>query len=181
MQSPVDPNSVIAAIACAWRDARQPDKGDILPPNIIGDEEQMGVKRDFQSKSWSELDAKFIDQSPDGAGSALCFMSNEALRYYISAYLIADVRGQLHQAVPFYRLIDGFDGAAYGQRSPDIDKDAARVWRGLDPKQVDAVVLYLRWKQADKYDGDQANAALELYWLPRANGVNPERFRNIVR
>jgi hypothetical protein len=181
MQSPVDPDSVIAAIERAWHDARRPDKGDILPLNIIGDEEQMGVKRDFQGKSWSGLDAKFIDQSPDGSASALCFMSNEALRYYISAYLIADVRGQLHYSVPFYRLIDGFNGAAYGQRSPDIDQDAARRWTGLDPKQVDAVVLYLRWKQSNDFEGDHATAALELYWLPRANGVNPERFRNIVR
>jgi hypothetical protein len=171
MQSPVDPASVIAAIECAWRDARQPDKGDILPPNIIGDEEQMGVQRDFQGKSWSGLDAKFIDQSPDGFASALCFMSNEALRYYIGAYLIADVKDQLHQAEPYFRLTDGMDAAAYGS-SPSVGDDAIARWRDLDDGKVRAIVKYLEYKRS-KDDGwaDQIEASLDSYWYPRSRQI----------
>jgi hypothetical protein len=171
MHSHVDRESVIAAIELAWLDARQPEKYNILPSNIIGDEEQMGVKRDFEGKSWRDLDAKFIDQSPDGFASALCFMSNEALRYYISAYLIADLKDQLKQAEPDFRLTDGMDAAAYGC-SPSVGNDAIARWRNLDDGKVHAIVKYLEYKRS-KNDGwaDQIEASLDSYWYPRSRQI----------
>jgi hypothetical protein len=129
----------------------------------------MAVERDFcDCKNWRELDADFIDQSPGGLASSLSFMSNEALHYFIGAYLIADVKNQLHHVEPYFRLTDGMDAAAYG-KAVSVTKLAMDRWRDLDDVRAQAIVKYLEYKYL-KDDGwaDQIQAALNSYWYPRS-------------
>ncbi|MEI7036613.1 hypothetical protein [Fulvimonas yonginensis] len=62
-------------------------------------------------RHWSELAPAFPDQAPGGFGSALWFFSDEAFRFYLSAYLVAALDGQLAQADPVFHLTHGFTQA----------------------------------------------------------------------
>jgi hypothetical protein len=66
------------------------------------------------------LDPFFLDRSPDGFGTALCFFSPEAFRYYLPTFLLADLDGVLRQADPavnlWHGLDDEFSGSA-GERT----------------------------------------------------------------
>lgn len=51
------------------------------------------LEKAFQGrKDWRVLDANFIDSAPDGFATALGFLSDEAFRFYLPAYVIADLR-----------------------------------------------------------------------------------------
>ena len=68
------------------------------------------LEEQFQGKTdWRALEASFIDQAPDGYGSALSFFSDEAFHFYLPAYLIADVDGKLRQHDPAFHLTHGLD------------------------------------------------------------------------
>ena len=59
-------------------------------------EEPYLLEEEFKGKTdWQLLDSEFIDQAPDGLASALSFFSDEAFRFYLPAYLIADIDGKL--------------------------------------------------------------------------------------
>src|SRR5947209_3726189 len=62
------------------------------------------------------LSPEFIDRAPGGFGTALSFFSDEAFHFYLPAYLLADLDGQLNQADPVFALTHGLDGASRGQK-----------------------------------------------------------------
>jgi hypothetical protein len=53
---------------------------------------------------WRALDAAFLDQHY----TALSFFSEAGFRYYIPAYIVADVRAELKTADPIFHLTGGF-------------------------------------------------------------------------
>jgi hypothetical protein len=53
---------------------------------------------------WRTLESSFLDQHY----TALSFFSEGGFRYYIPAYLVADVRNQLQTADPVFHLTHGF-------------------------------------------------------------------------
>ena len=73
-------------------------------------EEPDRLEAEFKGKTdWRDLDAQFIDQAPDGYGSALSFFSAEAFCFYLPAYLIADIDGLLERSDPVFHLCHGLD------------------------------------------------------------------------
>src|SRR2546430_7340434 len=68
------------------------------------------LEKEFRGKDdWRKLDAKFIDSAPDGFATALGFFSDEAFRFYLPAYLIADLEGHLERTNPVFHLTHGLD------------------------------------------------------------------------
>src|SRR6266436_2057798 len=66
-------------------------------------EEPFLLEEEFRGKTdWHALDGGFLDQAPAGFGTALCFFSDEAFHFYLPAYLIADMDGQLQKVDPAY-------------------------------------------------------------------------------
>jgi hypothetical protein len=64
-----------------------------------GGEEPLLLEAEFRHvPDWRQVNASFIDRAPNGFGSALSFFSSEAFRYYLPAYLLADLRAELQQA-----------------------------------------------------------------------------------
>ena len=55
-------------------------------------------------KDWRTLDAQMLDAHY----SALSFFSEAGFRFFLPAYLIADVRGELRTADPLFHLTGGF-------------------------------------------------------------------------
>jgi uncharacterized protein DUF6714 len=126
---------------------------------------------------WREVDAAFIDRAPDGFGTALSFFSSEAFRYYLPAYLVADLRQKLRQVDPVFHL---WHGLVDDQRAnPDNERRyGSWTWfeamsdrfRAFTPHESAAIVAYLRYKaEHDDLDLDRPmiEQALRNYWLGR--------------
>ena len=164
---------LITKIQAAFADVAYPGDDD-LTDSTCG-EEPAALIEDFRGKiDWRILDTAFLNQAPDGWGSALSFFSASALRFYLPAYLIADIRGELETSDPMIRLC--WNVTPSGAR-----KRLAQMWGGgtlgeharaefaqFDARQVSAVVGYLWWK-LETSDGYEPiiEQALENYWLQR--------------
>jgi Family of unknown function (DUF6714) len=148
---------------------RRSDEG-IEPYSL---EEEFRGKRDKEA-----LDAEFVDMAPDGLSSALSFFSDEAFRFYLPAYLIADIDGKLQRVDPIFFLLHGLDEstskervnpARYGDRTWF---DVARYKFAMFTRdQARAIFAYLRFgwqKEVCPESRKEISEALRNYWLERA-------------
>ena len=128
-------------------------------------------------RDWRALDAAFIDQAPDGYGSALSFFSDEAFRFYLPAYLLADLDGKLQQANPLFALTHGLDDASRGQQI-NPRRYGERTWfeyarykfAVFDSAQRQAIAGYLAYQlenaEITGLEKKQIREALHNYWKP---------------
>ena len=142
-----------------------------------GDEPAL-LERDFRDKTdWRVLTPEFLDSAPDGFASALSFFSDEAFRFYLPAYLLADLHRLLHRADVVFHLTHGLDDESrktlvnplrYGNRT--WFEAASHRLAIFDPAQAAAIVGYLEHKIAiAQFDHERLTiqAALDNYWLQR--------------
>jgi len=149
-------------------------------------EEPYLIERDFRGKTdWRLLDPEFIDQSPDGLGSALSFLSDEAFHFYLPAYLIADIDGRLKHSNPLFHLTHGLDDSSRGERiNPRRfgDRtwcDAARYKFAMFTKdEASAIVGYLQYKaETDPDEQESVEASLRNYWNEKIANKTIEPYR----
>ncbi|HET9752932.1 MAG TPA: DUF6714 family protein [Myxococcales bacterium] len=158
----------------AFADVKRPSNGALHVPD--GGEDGALLEQDFRDKmDWRTLDGAFLDQAPGGFGSALSFFSPAALRYFLPAYLIADLEGCLDRVDVASRLSAPFTEAArktaanrrrYGALTRFEAGQLRFAEFGHD--EVAAIVAFLEHKAA----ADQAGVlpigeALANYWRPR--------------
>ena len=94
---------LIANIITAFEDGIYPGNDDLT--NSTYGEEPAALVEEYREKAdWQILNSNFLDQAPNGWGSALSFFSGAALRFYLPAYLIADLNGELESNDPATRL-----------------------------------------------------------------------------
>ena len=148
-------------------------------------EEEVGP---FRGRDWQSLEPEFLDLHY----CALSFFSEGALRYFLPAFMIADVRGQLKTADPVFTLTHGFHawtsdiemaGQTWTRRyGPDVLlnpirygamtlADYARFRLSVFTREEAAgIVDYLRY--VAERDPDTARTAVEeslqQFWLDRA-------------
>jgi uncharacterized protein DUF6714 len=138
------------------------------------------LEQEFKGKSdWRALDAGFIDQAPNGYGTALSFFSDEAFRFYLPAYLLADLDDLLRQADVVFVLTHGFDNKSRGERI-NPRRYGERTWfeharhkfAVFNAEQAKAIVAYLRYKLAGDtitdFQKSHIREALDNYWAARA-------------
>jgi hypothetical protein len=141
---------------------------------------------------WHSLEAGFLDAHY----SALSFFSEAGFRFFLPAYLIADLRGELATADPEFHLTHGFsDFTVYhtrGDRNFQITSgktgfinprrygaatsyDYARYRLAVftrEEAQAIVAYLYFRLEAADTdFERERLSAALEGYWLERARSA----------
>ena len=137
---------------------------------------------------WMDIEAGFLD----GHASALSFFSEAGFRYFLPAYLIADLRGQLQTADPLFHLTHGFSDRTtevhaggrtlllrhgrtafvnprrYGAMT---SHDYARYRLSVFTREeAGAIVAYLEFKRdsdPDLIDTVAIDAALDSFWLER--------------
>jgi hypothetical protein len=139
------------------------------------------LEKEFKGRSdWRALDAGFIDRAPDGFGTALSFFSDEAFRFYLPAYLLADLDGRLQQADPVFALTHGLESGSreqkinprrYGERTW-LDR-ARHKFAMFNASEAAAIAAYLRYRLAGaemEYERSPIREALESYWERRAHG-----------
>ena len=143
-------------------------------------EEPLLLETEFREvPDWRSLDRGVLDWAPDGYGTALSFFSDEAFLYYLPAYLLADLAGELEQVDVVFHLVHGLDARTrdqpvnprrYGSRT--WADHAAHKFSMLGASQVRAIVLYLEVKLAScesEMDRSSISEALDNYWRPRAS------------
>jgi hypothetical protein len=158
----------------AFANVQRPPNGK-LHASDEGDEGEL-LELDFADKhDWRKLDADFLAQAPRGDGSALSFFTPEAFRYFLPAYLLADLEGRLEDFDVAWHLSAGLSDAAKTrkvnpQRYGDLtwfDTQAER-FAMFSPAEVAAIAAWLEHK-ASSGEGDVAaiRQALVNYWRPR--------------
>jgi Family of unknown function (DUF6714) len=164
-----------AEISDAFSSVERP-AGWALRGSSEGDEPFL-VEKEFQDKAdWRTVDPKFLDQAPNGLASALSFLSDEAFRYYLPAYLLADLDGRLQRVDPVFYLCHGLTDAGR-QAAVNPQRYGARTW--LDAQQhrfsvftkaqARAIRSYLRYKaEVDVLSRTEIEEALKNYWSARA-------------
>jgi len=145
-------------------------------------------------EDWRSLDASFLD----GHANALSFFSEAGFRYFLPAYLIADLRGQLQTADPLFHLTHGFSdwttevpagdrtlimrhgGSAFinpRRYGAMTSHDYARYRLSVFTREeTGAIVAYLEFKRdldPDVIDRTAIDAALQSFWLARARTAPP--------
>ncbi|MBE7505748.1 MAG: hypothetical protein HS101_05605 [Planctomycetia bacterium] len=135
------------------------------------------TEEEFSGKhDWRDLTPEFLDNSPDGFGSALSFLSDEAFHFFIPAYLIADVEGALKNVNPSFYLYHGLlDESKIKKVNPE--RYGERTWFQAASHRLSvfsrpesaAIVSYLLFvRDRDSYTRDFINQALQNYWFDRA-------------
>lgn len=171
-----DPAGVKARIREAFAGAEYP--GDWCLIDSREGVEPALLEAEFKGKTdWRTLDAAFIDQAPNGFGSALSFFSDEAFHFYLPAYLLADLDGQLRQANPLFALTHGLDQRSrhekinprrYGERTW-LDH-ARHKFAMFNAAERAAIAAYLACRlEGDEITGFERQSireALQSYWSP---------------
>ncbi|MHC5011702.1 MAG: DUF6714 family protein [Planctomycetota bacterium] len=173
----MDPESLKAKIREAFEGIEYP--GDWCLRGSNEGEEPYLLEAAFKGKvDRYALDPAFLDQAPDGFASALNFFSDEAFRFYLPAYLIADLDDRLLSTDPVFHLTHGLDAASRSERiNPRRYGEMTwfdhvrRKFSMFDRSQVEAIVAYLeaRREAEDQIDlqRTQITEALETYWYAR--------------
>jgi hypothetical protein len=146
----------------------------------------------FRGREWASLDASMLDANYD----SLSFFSEGALRYFMPAYLIADVRKQLRTADPVFHLTHGLTafessievgGRVWirrhgGDALLNPRRYGAITWRDharfrlsvFSREEAAAIVAYLEWRASDPerdFDREAIGAAVGEFWRDRARSA----------
>lgn len=179
----MDKESLRSTIVAAFSAGVYP--GDWCLKNSTEGEEPFMLEAEFKGKKdWRALTPEFLDRAPGGLGSALGFFSDEAFRFYLPAYLIADLDGKLEFCDVKFYLTGGLCEASkrtainpkrYGERS--WWEYARFRFSVFSQEQCAAIAAYLRFKLESPELSDQEKVrvgeAVNIYWEPRSEGLRP--------
>lgn len=185
----MDETSVIRAIHEAFGPNEYP--GDaFLQGSFDGCEPEEEVGPFRGCTDWRTLDAALLDAHAD----ALSFFSDAGFRFFVPAFMIADVEERLQVADPLFHLTHGFYDATVelpSESGPITQTVGGSVL--VNPRrygamtfhdyascrlsvftreEAGAIVAYLRHRRQADPDGVDApaiDAALESFWLERAS------------
>jgi hypothetical protein len=177
----------------AFADVPYPGDGHLVAHANYGDEYTWTMEAFRGLDNWRTLEPVFLDNPLDGWGNALYFFTPAAFRFYLPAYLLADLDKQLERVEPSFSLCFGLTDADQAKPMSRKTRLEARYRGGqttfevrsqrfadFTPAQVDAVVAYLRYKlkELSLYDGSRQsiNQALQSYWLNHTSdsGINKQ-------
>lgn len=145
----------------------------------------------FQGKpKWQDLTAEFLDQH----AGALHFFSEAGLRFFLPAFLVADLHGELQYADPLFTLTSGFTEIVVeitkkdrkfllkSGRSQLLNPrlygamtllDYARYRLSIfNREEAAAIVEYLEYKKSrEEMERDRIEASLNDFWRERVRSA----------
>jgi hypothetical protein len=171
---------VIAEIRRAFSETPHP--GDRFLQGSFEGREPGEVAEAFSGfEAWQEVPKDTLDRHY----TALGFLSEGGFRFFLPAYLVADVEGHLRTADPVFDLTHGF---GEDSRSAFVNPRRYGAMTWLDyarmrlsvfaREEAAAVVRYLEYRREDDEDGIFAPAidsALELFWYERERAAPGQR------
>jgi hypothetical protein len=155
-----------------------PYPGDGALVRSVGDEPDEVIALFRGRDNWRALTADFVDRAGAASPSALSFFSAGAFRFYLPAYLIADLDSALVYTDPLFYLYHGLDEASRGQ-PVNVPGGGLVTWwdvqqdhlAGFTRREAAAIVGYLRFKAAGDladFSRRSVHEALASYWLAKA-------------
>lgn len=175
----MDKDELKAIVLEAFSDIEYP--GDWCLKGSIEGEEPFLLEKAFKGKTdWRVLTSEFLDQAPDGFGSALSFFSDDAFRFYLPAYLISDIDGRLSRCDVIFHLTHGLDDISFNVRI-NPKRYGERTWLDylrckfsmFTPSQCCAISEYLVYMARSPQLSDNTKSkiaqALNRYWGPRCS------------
>jgi hypothetical protein len=162
-------------IRAAFASTPRPAATDLR--NSDESDEPFLLEEEFKDKAdWRALDAAFLDQAPDGFGSALSFFSSAAFRFFLPGYLVADLAGELERVDPVFHLWHGLDDTTGAQRvnprrygEKTWSQVVAERFASFTRPEIEAIVEYLEYKASvDELSRARIGQALANYWRPRS-------------
>lgn len=158
---------LLQKIEKAFCDVNYPGDENLVSSSY-GEEPEL-VKQHFRGqKDWRKMSAEELDL--DGA---LSFFSDETLRFFLPAFLIADINEELSFNDPSIRLCWALSSQAEGQKiakawgGETIGQRARKCFVAFSKEQVHAIVAYLNYKLSKDEYNPIIQQALENYWLER--------------
>jgi hypothetical protein len=158
--------------------ADTPYPGDDALVRSAGDEPDEVVELFRGRDDWRTLSADFVDRAGAASPSALSFFSAAAFRFYLPAYLIADLDGRLVYTDPLFYLYHGLDEASRNHTIHVSGAGPTTWWQvqqehlaDFTPREAAAIVAYLRLRMErdePEFSRRSVKEALENYWLARA-------------
>jgi len=145
----------------------------------------------FQGKqNWREISSDFLDQH----GGALHFFTEAGLRFFLPAFLLADLRGELQYAEPLFTVTSGFfDFQVEVEKNHRIFIIKSGRSRLLNPRlygattfydyalhrlsiftreEAAAIVAYLEYqRETDESERPRIDDALNVFWRERAQNA----------
>jgi hypothetical protein len=172
--------TVKTLIRSAFADTPYP--GDDALVRGAGDEPDEVVDLFRGRTDWRALSPVFVDRAGAASPSALSFFSAGAFRFYLPAYLIADLDRKLIYTDPLFYLYFGLDQKTRTQ-SVNVPGRGVSTWwavqqehfAGFTPREAAAIVAYLRWRAAQdqpEFSRRSVQEALESYWVSKAGAEN---------
>lgn len=178
---------VLDAIRTAFADNQYPGD-DYLLGSPEGSEPGQEIKPFIGQTDWTIITAEVLDAH----SGSLNFFSEAGLRFFLPAYLIADLKRQLQHADPVFILVHGFSnlsvpheiqGKVYIRKTGKdayinpkrygalTFEDYSRFRLSIFSRQeAGAIVKYLEYTRDKDHDAmihDQINAALDSFWYER--------------
>lgn len=179
---------VIKAILDAFGSNEYPGY-DYLQGSFEGSEPYEEIAAFKGKTDWTAIDGGFLDAHY----AALNFFSEAGLRFYLPAYLIADIKDEHKTADPIFILTHGFSDITVEHRIKDqlfvrktgktafvnprrygsmTFNDYARfrlsIFTREETKAMVAYLLYKRDSDPYKTEKEQIDAALNEFWYERA-------------
>lgn len=144
----------------------------------------------FKGKTdWRTVDPEFLD----GHSGALSFFSEAGFRFFLPAYLIADLKDKLNTADPLFHLTHGFSDSSvrvptktqvftrrlgksvllnprrYGaMTSHDYARYRLSVFTKEEAKAIVAYLRYRRDSDSCGLDKERIDGALHSFWMERS-------------
>ena len=184
----IDPSELIALVREAFD--RTPHPGDaFLVGSREGCEPEETIAPFRGATRWSDVPVETLD----GQYAALSFLSEGGFRFFLPAYVVADLEGRLRTADPVFHLTGGFYSVTIA--APESGPSAPHRSGGevlLNPRrygaltfedyarfrlsvfcreEAQALAQYLRHRRAAATLDQERNAidaALESFWVARA-------------
>jgi hypothetical protein len=184
-----DKHSALVAVRAAFGDNVHPGAA-YLVGSRDGCEPEEAVAAFREETSWQQVDVEVLDAGSD----ALSFFSEAGFRFFLPAYLVADIEGALLVADPVFHLTQSFCVASvtleaggetfvkalgrdalinplrYGAMTfEDYARQRLSVFAR---EEAAAIVVYLEFKlDTDEFQRDAIAAALDTFWRERATSA----------
>lgn len=191
--------AVIKAILDAFGSNEYPGD-DYLQGSFEGSEPYEEIAAFKGKTDWKDIDGQMLDAHY----SALNFFSEAGLRFYLPAYMIADLKGELKTADPLFVLVHGFSDVLVehqvknqvferktgktafvnprrygGMTFYDYARFRLSIFTREESKALISYLLYRRDSDPYQIEKEQIDAALNLYWYERA--VNAPMVESLVQ
>jgi len=140
---------LIALIREAFDKTPPPDPERMI--DSVQGEEEPEIGLEFRGLDWRTLHPEFLSYHY----SSLTFLSDSGFRYFLPAYLIADLMGTDMNTYP----VSDLTHHAY-------DSHGKKRYASFSTEERTAIIRYLEYSMRDEYDAPKIRQALERYWYP---------------